>query len=562
MNRIKTLPWYLAAVLGLLTVLSTIYGVCAHYSPVPFWDQWDGEIDVYLRALQYPISALFEQHNEHRLAISHLLFFADLRYFGGRNVSLLIENLMLAGLLALTMYRVAIRQADARTYQRVGLAGAVLMVAFSWMQSENFTWAFQSQWFAVYLFALCAFHATDLSADAWRRRDGRRTNLWLIAALISATLAAYSMSSGVFTFPVVILLAWYHRLGLARLIAIGMTTALVWLAYFVNWHAPGGSGTLHEAMHNAANVLTYFLYYLGAPAHHAKFANTAVLACGLASIAILVLQVGRLLSKHAQTAKATALLAFTVFVAGNALLTAYGRYEGGLSTAFSLRYATASLNGWLALIVYTYLNANMAWSRRITLTAAVALLLLLIPVQRHALTDDVQDVYENNVAGLALRAHVYDSQFTQATFPSVSAITQIARKAEAAHISIFSPSQPNFLVAPAKIDANRQCQGNIDQIATTATPGVLVARGWIYDPASRSVPHSIVLTDTAGNTLGTGIAGGIRDDVKQLYGRHARYSQWTAFFSATNGQVIVANGKTARGRFCSIAARKSALPSS
>jgi len=534
--------------------------VYRHFSPVPFWDQWDGEIDVYLRALQHPLSALFEQHNEHRLAVSHLLFFADLRYFGGRNISLLIENLVLAGLLALTMYRVAIHQAELPPYQRKGLAGGVLMVAFSWMQSENFTWAFQSQWFAVYLFALCAFHATNLSATAWQSRQGGRSNVWLAAALVSATLASYSMSSGLLTFPVIMLLAWYYRLGVARLVAIVTVTALVWFVYFFHWQAPGGSATPAKALHNLAEVLTYFLCYLGAPAHHAKFGNAAASACGLVMVLVLAWQTGRLVFTGERGTKAAALLAFSIFVTGNALLTAYGRYEGGLSTAFSFRYATASLNGWLALLIYTYLNANTTVLRRSVLTVAIVVLLFLVPIQRHVFTDDVQDVYESEVAGLALRAHVYDAQFTQATFPSVEAVATIAQKAESAQISIFSPSQHDFLVPPAKISIGDQCLGSIDQITHTTTPGMLVARGWIYAPQTRSVPHFIVLTDKAGNTIGTGVAGGIRDDVRHRYGRRARYAEWTAFFASTSGIDVVANGEISKGSYCDIAASKAAPP--
>lgn len=95
---------YLIFLLGIITLTTTVYAVWTHFSPVPYADQWDGTIGFYLRALQNPWQAFFELHNEHRLIFSRLFFYADIRYFGGRNVLLLVANVVLAGLLAAVFF--------------------------------------------------------------------------------------------------------------------------------------------------------------------------------------------------------------------------------------------------------------------------------------------------------------------------------------------------------------------------------------------------------------------------------------------------------------------------
>ena len=152
--------------LGLLTLCSTIVGVVRNFSPVPYWDQWDGTIEFYMRAMTDPLSAFFAQHNEHRLVLPQLIFFADMRYFGGRNVFSLTANLVLALLLAVMLYRVVARYLPNTRVDRAITAGLALTLVFSWAQRENFTWGFQCQWFAIYLFALCAFHSLERAAES------------------------------------------------------------------------------------------------------------------------------------------------------------------------------------------------------------------------------------------------------------------------------------------------------------------------------------------------------------------------------------------------------------
>ncbi|MEX3954885.1 hypothetical protein [Trinickia sp. EG282A] len=558
---------HLVLTLGLLTLATTAYSVWRHYSPLPFNDQWDGAIGAYLQASQNPWHALFAQHNEHRLAVPRLLFFADLRYFGGRNVMLLTVNLVLAGLLALTFVRIAVGQ-DRKIERRaqLSIAGAALIFGYSWIQQENFTWGFQGQWFAVYLFALTAFYSLELASRARAKGQARESFWWLIAALLSATVSAYSMSSGVLVFPVLLVQAMYSRFRPAALGFIFLVGVLVWVAYFNDWHSPTSNGTVMAAwLQHPLDAFRYVLLYLGAPARSARLGAISahlgvasaytIGALVLVSLAVFVVKAA---TSDSFEVRATSLLAFSLFIVGNAAITAGGRLWLGLEFALSSRYTTAALAVWTALIAFAAVNARSAKEYRwISAIGGIAVVLVL-SAQRSALDSPRDEVYPRLVAGLALRAHVYDPEITRAVYPFPDQLIAKASAAEKAGLSIFAPASPDYLVPPAQVRAASSCEGAVDAVSPTTTPGVYRASGWIYDENDKRVPRHVIVTDIDGATIGSGVTGGTSSEGKDAVGRRATYSGWTAFFRArAEGDIQVA-ARAPGGTFCKIKSAVSA----
>jgi Ca2+/Na+ antiporter len=561
MNRVENVVNYVIFALGIFTLASTVFGVWQHFSPLPIRDSWDGAINFYIHALQTPWRAFFAQHNEHRLAFSHLIFFADVRYFGARNVLSLIANLVLAGLLATTFYRITLHyQAALSRSARFGLAGGVLVFAFSWIQNENFTWGFQNQWFAVYLFALLAFHSIERTAEATADNERIKSRGWFGAAMVSAWAAAYSMSSGVLVFPVLFIQAIYLRLRPRDLLVIVGISVAVWYAYFIDWVNPAGGGSLTTSLReHPLAVFHYMLLYLGAPAFYGKLGSRGADACGAFALVVLLAGCIYAIRHREKHPRAIAMLAFSVFIAGNALLTASGRLALGIELALTSRYTTASLAGWLALILFVSLNADSVRHVKRAALVAVFAILIIASYQPVALKSDHDLAYTRLVAGLALRAHVYDPGITNAVYPFAGQLTALSKATEAARLSIFAPNQPDYLVPPDHVNATALCAGYTDVLATTMTPGVYRASGWIYDMAGSQTARAIVVTDAAGRTLGTGVTGGKRDDVRKLYGGQARYTGWTAFFRAPSTGDIRIYGQIAGNAYCSLQ-NESAIP--
>ncbi len=72
-----------AAFAGLMMILVGI-GQYHSFTVVPIWDMWNGEVEFFMKARGGDLLAWFGQHNEHRITLARLLFWADLDWFGIR----------------------------------------------------------------------------------------------------------------------------------------------------------------------------------------------------------------------------------------------------------------------------------------------------------------------------------------------------------------------------------------------------------------------------------------------------------------------------------------------
>lgn len=548
MLKVKQLAAWLIFAIGLLTVATTVFGVWQHFTPIPIGDSWDGTLGFYVRALQHPWLAFFEQHNEHRLVFSRLIFFADVRYFGGRNLLSLVANLALASLLCLAFFKIALHhQAKTFRWTRLSLAGITMALLFSWHQQENFTWGFQNQWFAVYLFALLAFHSIDLAAESQQA-----SSQWLALSLVSATVAALCMSSGLLVFLVVFIQAAYRRMTLRQLSVIVLTGVAVWLAYFHNWTPMPGSGSgVASLLHHPFASARYVLLYLGSPAAAALGARGADV-CGLIMAFAVLFWSLRIVWKREQVITASSLLAFAIFIVLNAVATAGGRLWLGLDTALASRYTTASLAGWLAMLIFTASNCQTTARRNGAIAVMTCATLIVLFGQWIAVHSDRDEAYQRMVGGLGTREHVYDLEITRPVYPFPDRLAAIVPKVEAARISIFANGQHDYPAPPPRVAIESTCEGYVDHLAMSQTPGVYIARGWIFDESAKQVPRTLVITAPDGQPVGVGVTGGKRDDVRELLGSAARFSGWTAFFRRPSAGTVDITGLTVNGTYCAL----------
>jgi len=135
-----------AALLAAYFLATTIVGLIKSYTPVPFWDMWDGYLNFYVRVLAGDYSAWWEKHNnsDHRIVFSRVFFWIDLEFFGGSSKFLIALNLLLAALIA-GAFSLLARQVIACRSQRLVFALAALAACVGWIQWQNLAWAFQSQ---------------------------------------------------------------------------------------------------------------------------------------------------------------------------------------------------------------------------------------------------------------------------------------------------------------------------------------------------------------------------------------------------------------------------------
>jgi hypothetical protein len=513
--------------LGIAVALTSIAGVVLNYSPVPWWDQWFGNVDWYMKAEQSWWPAFWSLHNEHRLLFSRLIFYPDMRWFGGVNILSFIGNVVMCGVMALAIWRAAIYRADLSRDAKIAFTGISLAFCFSWMQSNNFTWAFQNQWFAVGVFALLAFHGLSVSFhNGYSRR-------WFVAALLAGLASALSMANGNLVWALFLPLMVYWRFP-SRFIVVAAVTAVVEvIGYF--YHAQGATGSLphgtfrYVITHDPIGLVRYALAYLGSPAYYAFGRFGEATLGGLLVVGGALLGVVTALKNRDM--KAMPLLALTAFICITALATGVGRLTLGLENVFQSRYATNGLLAWVSILLFWIVNSKRETVKTWLHGGTGIALLMIVICQPAALRVDHDMLFQRLVAGQAMRQEVFDKRYEKILWDAGDAIQPIVIAAKKEQISILRPAAMGYDNPPARIEATEVCRGGYDSTKPTETPGWQRAEGWVYTDGKEA--RTVVITDTSGTTVGEGVVGALRPDAATAVGSKNQRLGWVAFYRET-----------------------------
>lgn len=546
-----------------------IVGAVRAYSPLPYWDMWDGYLNFFLAVGDGDLSAWWRQQNEHRIFLSHLLFWADLRWFGGAGAFLIVCNYLLLGAVLLLFWRMLrARLGPAAGGTPLVLLG-LLMTAWlcSWMQEENLTWAFQSQFILAQLLPLAALYALHLST-------GHAGQRYFVLACVAGLAAVGSMANGILALPMLLVYAALSRQGWRRCLVLAGLTLVAMAAFFYGYQRPTEHpSSLAVMLQSPGAVLAYVLRYLGSPFYflsgRAKLGNALALLAGAAAILAAVWQALRWLRKDRDNL-ALALLLFIAYIGATALGTATGRLYLGAGQVFASRYTTPALMLWAALLLLGAPSLLRAARRpRWRLFAAPPLALLvaaLVGLQLHALDRRDEQVYQKKIAGLALELGVVDQPQVLNVYPSAVVVRAVAERAHAQGLTIFGLAPWRGLraalgqpVAPAR--SAPACRGSVDEVAPTdGDARFLRISGWLFDPAWAPAPAVLQLVDQHGRLAGVALSGRARPDVAAAIGAPARDTGFQGYVLAEYaGASLTLQGVTAAAS-CTLAAPIPALP--
>lgn len=438
-NRVTSRVFHWLAVLAALWFLaSTIYGAWLNYSPVPLSDSWEGIVDFYLRSLTDPW-AWWHQHYDHRIFFSKIFFWLDMRYFGGRNLLLIPLNIALMLAICWTLYRYALRiLGTANPDVRMPLLACLSMTSLAWMQWQNITWEFQSQFYLVYLFPLLCFYAHGRSVE-----HGGSAG-WALASLVLGFCSAFSMANGIFALPILVLLTAITTRSWRRTALVVVVAALaIGLFFFGYEETPGRKFGPSLLVNHPFKVIAYALAYLGNPFYWV-FGNIQVaVAAGLGAV---LLSLYLLVSPLRRSPFALGLLAYVLFIFCTAGATAFGRSLFNIELAASSRYTTPALSMWSALLILVVAR----WQLRFKAQTAVRVLFLLVAAlltgqqQRALYFHDPDPIslapHAKAVLALGLQMGIDDPQAPARLFPFASAdeMRRYFGNARQAGVSIFS----------------------------------------------------------------------------------------------------------------------------
>jgi hypothetical protein len=504
----KAWVWSFAAFAAGMIALA-ILGAVRSYSPVPFWDMWDGYLGFFTQLSRGDWSAWWAQHNEHRILLTRLFFWVDLKWLGGTSVILIAAIFAFVALIAFTFWcwlrEILGEQRRSSAALVIGLFVAAWL--FLWSQSENLTWGFQVQFPLVILLPLAALFW--LQRAAVREGEGW-TPFWIAAGLGFAAIG--TMANGILVLPMMAVYSLlFDRIRL-RAALLGALTAAELALYLIGYHSASQGSLLAPILHDPKNWLLYVLGYLGGPFCYIMRgpgivrAGVAALA-GLLLVVALAIMLWRLVRRHPAEKTRIALAFFVLFIMASAAITASGRLSLGLSTAFASRYTTATLAAWAAVLVLWSPEIVGLVHRRglLLLSPLVVLAVALVPLQLTARISHPDELYQRRVAALALELGARDGKQIAHVFPSTDWGLQIAAEAVRERLSVFgAPPLVGLregLGRPRDVKASREASGGIQGVKTLSGSQFIRCWGSFREPDG-SVPRAVLILDSQNRLVG------------------------------------------------------------
>lgn len=514
-----------------------VVGTYRSFSPVPYWDMWDGAIWFYFAVRDGLDGQFMAQHNEHRIVFSKLLFWVDLHFLDARSYLLVPANVVLGVLVWLGFCWTArpLIQDDG-LWKTVCCGLAVL--SLSWMQHENFISAFQSQFFVAVLFPLVSFSCLAMAAC------GRRSWAWFLGALVFGVASLGTMVNGLFVFPLLVLMqvmlalaggrmAWGKLLSLV--VAGGAMTAL----WFRNYTLESAA-----AVPPPRDFLLFAASFMGDPLGHLTGSlgggvMGGILVSGLALFLVLTWWRRRRLL-HPMF---LGLLTMIGFIAATCLVVSYGRAAIAHDAAVISRYATPSLAAWCAVVI---LGAALLQSSRhapaVFARAAIAAAVVFLPIQLAAFGSQGPLLRQERMHGaLSLSLDVYDPDALHKLYPSETRayyerVKTATDRLAAMNISIFADPSWRRIVGRLGSAAPMEwpvCTGTVerDETIPNETRYRRVA-GWAMDKARIDQPHLIYLAQ-GGRIVGIAMSGAPRPDVAKVMGWRGRQSGFNGYILST-----------------------------
>ncbi len=505
-------------------------------------------------------SHLFDQHNEHRIAVARIFFIIDSVLFKGSNAFNLTSILAIQAVHVAILLLLARRSGIEAGAMTVWSAGFLIVLLFWGYQLENFSWGFQVQFVGVYAAATAAFAALALRAG---------TLSGLVLAILCTAIAVYSMANGVLVPVLLIALGVWLRLPKWHLAALVVACAALLWSYLSGYQRPASHADPKDIIRHADLVVSYALTYLGGPltrllsdggsaidpGQAASLVSAALVVGGLGALLATAVGVRLLLGRGVAHPARLALLSSMVFVAATAFLTGLGRVHLPLYQAMSQRYGAGVVVFWSAgaLLILSLLPAGR-W-RQVWMVGLSALCLLVAGTQPSIIKEAEAIGSTRNQTVTAMLAGADDTDLLRYIYPAPLQILDRIGRLREEHLSVFAQDWSAWrgtkLADQVKLEMPGACLGSFDivkPIVTPDKPGWRVA-GWAWDRKAGRVPERIVLADAEGTVVGYALSGSPRPDVlKALSEVRSKQAGWHGHVSIERGSAVTAYAITNGGQ--------------
>jgi hypothetical protein len=308
-----------------------------------------------IRLGQVSFATLWAPHNEHRILIPRILFIISNTLIGWNPVALMVLSWsIITGTAFFLFQRLTAIFDPSKKCLWLALVGLTFLALFSPIQRENWLWAFQLNFFLVQAGVIVSLFLVSLPSIRFAIRLG--------LAILCAAVASLSSAQGLMAWPALIITVLLteetKQRKLAALLLLCLVMALLYWAYFTNYHPPSvGHLTLHGILREPLAPFLYFLGLLGGPLTFWVSDNLRPrLAIIFGSILLLIFgwfcYRNLVKGRRGETASWVGLASF---VLGFCLMTAVGRAGFGIDNAvICSRYTTHTLSFTMAVLALGY----------------------------------------------------------------------------------------------------------------------------------------------------------------------------------------------------------------
>ncbi len=356
--------------LGAAALLCAIALTVRTYMPCPFWDEWAFVNAIASGRGLLSGNWLWSEHNEHRLLVTRLLILADLRLFGGKNVSLFVEMCVIQALHLAAIWYALERFTTFPRYLRRTLQGVFAFCLFHLNQAENLTWAFQVSFVLAFAVATFAF----LAIAFFERMQ--RPLAAVIAVGLAPLMAGLNVAGGLLIGPLAICFALFRRLPARYIVLIGVLFLAGAIGYTTGYKPPDPSHTPLEAISHPKDLFVYVLTYFGA-SWTRLLPHKERITCFLSLLSFALLSTVAVRRRDQTSAFEWFCLAECAFTVAVAVLTGLGRLKYGVGQAYAGRYQTPAMLYWASLCAL-FLIAVWRYRPAKFLAAQASVLLILI----------------------------------------------------------------------------------------------------------------------------------------------------------------------------------------
>ena len=536
--------------LSTLLILSSLYLIIVNHSGVLFWDEWDTYAGWAIIA-GAPLDQLFVKHNEHIAAFPKIINLIDYKL----GATLLLGKFL--SILLLFYFSVLFsRQSfdDTRNFKLLPFA-IIFACELNWLNRENLIWANQ---FGFLLGIIGPLVGLKLFAFEGARRQGKdEIDLQSLLGTLFFLTSITSLISATIMLPITLTyLIWKKLFKHSLLVASFIVISLFIYGFEVSVpaHHPDRFSLTSTSITEFIDLGKYAFILVTRPLVEITFVPLIIKVALLS--ALLTLSFSKILKRSFHQIiqvidpELTCILLYLFGVAG---AIAVARFNFGVDTAFTSRYAVISLT--LVSILSVRLIQVFP---EIKIEVLLILMMSLAPIQLKYIHDDPDRVFNQRISTAGLFAGLYNSDYTSGIYyeklPSeciletgskkclVSDFMKKIHEAKIQQVGFFktlnslapflksaSKNTPSVNLENLKLEAilSDGCTGFIDEITTERN--VLVLKGWISS-FYRPYPNSI-FDENLGGIM---VRGKWRPDVAEARGRENLHSGFQILVSIPN----------------------------